>query len=325
MTDATGAAPFPDSSDTANPPATLPPGNGYAPISMVYLFFSTLLFSYVYGGLMLCLNWKRLGKPERFTWSLVLWLVFVVVLSFATAFISFVLNLHWLFALLLPGAIAGLVYVLWQRRAYNEWMASYGSQRKQLRKYGPLTAIALIFASLFVVAVVYYAVATVINAPLTTLAYSLRPPVAFEGDGVTLTYPGAWTALSDEEAGDICQIQGATCVLNLIHASGVAGLQVFRVDDQSLNLDAEVNRVAMEQEHARQGGSVLSENTLTIAGEQAYDVVVQHSSGQVWQEVFLNEPSGSLLYVQAIYADSAAYEQHRAEVDAFLNSLALKS
>jgi hypothetical protein len=249
----------------------------------------------------------------------------VVVLSFATAFISFVLNLHWLFAWLLPGAIAGLVYVLWQRRAYNEWMASCGSQRKQLRKYGPLTAIALIFASLFVVAVVYYPVATVINAPLTTFAYSLRPPVAFEGDGVTLTYPGAWTVLSDEEAGDFCQTQGMMCILNLLRASGDLAFQIVRVDDQSLNLDAEVNRADAEQALARQGSTVLSENTLTIAGQQAYEGVIQHSSGQVWQEVFLNEPSGSLLYVQAIYADSAAYEQHRAEVDAFLNSMALKS
>lgn len=319
---------------TFAPPAPLeaedkykhPPGNGYAPISLAFIVTISVLFSGAYSTLLIALNWKRLGKPERFLPTLIAGAVMALVGTLiAFALLSAANPVGFLF--LLIWVVSVIILALWQYPTHRAWMKQYGSRRKMLEKYGCLTSIALWFVSGMAAYAMQFAAVSLYNlSGLSALSSSLRPIASFEGDSVEVTYPRGWFVLDSAdysvEYREFCAVDNLDCLVRAYRLLGDADFEVLRVYDLGTTLSSALQLQAqVMNSFEEQGAEVIATSRLTIDGYDGYQVAAQMQNDEVWSFIFVKPEPMYVLRFALYTADRNAYERVADDFEEILASV----
>ncbi len=297
-----------------------PPGNGYAPISLKFIFFVSFFFFATYAALLVALNWKRLGKPERFLPTLIVAaLLYVIFTLFALFTLSVnALNIYAPLSLLFPlplGVGTIIIALLWQRPTYMTWVHRYAQERAQLQRYGCFTSIAL----LIVCAIAGSTLSTYVAVPLYNAsgldawAESLRPIPTFEGQAVELTYPLGWVEITEanytEEYRAFCETAYQDCLSAGQTTTGNATFEVVRLYDPLTNgFPLDVVQTGVKQQLRRDGIDIISTSSLIIDGYPAYQIIASPPNNQIWVFILV-KPQPNYTLRLALYATNrAAYD-----------------
>jgi hypothetical protein len=202
----------------------------YPPWSPSTLVVVSVLGGFAAAGILAGINWKRLGRPER-------WLstcIFSVIAFIISEWLFWFNYLTILFLELAPISIrkefvigagvnlaVGALIALWQRDAYRAWVKTHGKP--------------LIWQSGWVAPILAIAGVAVLQACLVPAIEDRLPAQTFSGDGIKLTYPGSWHKIHiDDEA--VCGMYGTECISTFRHRTGGVAIEIIRTNNPWLTL-----------------------------------------------------------------------------------------
>ncbi len=153
-----------------------------------------------------------------------------------------------------------------------------------------------------------------------------EPPQVFQGNDLTLTYPGAWKVL-DMSQQDVCKQRGVECLIQIGSPSDGTNINLVRFTlDQEASVE-EVDQALWAQfESGAPDVALESREAMEVGGQPAVRRIFNMPSQQVPSErahllqIFIVKELS--LYQFTVFAPSAdALTQHLAEIEEITKSL----
>jgi hypothetical protein len=203
----------------------------HAPFGLIMLYLVALLFSPVAVGFVGGVNWRRMGKPERF-WPLILLSIVILlcVLLVALIFTLIFQIAQPIFSVVFSG-LSGLFLAAWvknrQQADYQAWIQTYGEPKGdgclELLGIGIVSSVIGVIGGLILLPALANAATSIVNMVVAQQT--------FQESGFSLTYPATWSLIDAEDASIQDTCRQVECVVNLRATLGGGAIQILRFDD----------------------------------------------------------------------------------------------
>jgi hypothetical protein len=286
------------------------------PFSLAGIIFTGVLMSMLGAGIMAAVNWRRLGREDRFWPTLFLSMAALVLFVFLAAWLP--LPAEAIPLVVAVGFNPGFVLLLarWQRADYLAWVAANRGVRPRLTQSGCSAYITILVGSFLLGGFLW----GFVTETVVPLGLSLRPQHTFTGDNLTLSYPGSWFPLEFNPG--VCNVAGTDCLLAAAPLSQDFSMDVIRFRallfpyvleqfDKELWLSVQLTRPGTELE---------SHEELEVDGRRAIRRIVNVSQGsETWMFLLIQDGSAILRIMASGTASS--FIQHRQALEAMIESI----
>ncbi|HLY27411.1 MAG TPA: hypothetical protein VKQ72_13795 [Aggregatilineales bacterium] len=301
------------------------------PLSFRGIRLTTVFFSPFSGGILLALNWRRLGKPHLF-WPTVIG-SFVLALFINIA----LLIIFWgritpenFGGLTLPLWFANLViaqlFIAWQRPSYRAWIA----ERPTLTFPRSNAQRALYYGAMLTSIIILNGGAFLLGRLATPVVANMRPAQTYSADGFTLVYPGNWTLIIQSDAPaqvqQGCVQANITCPFLGQRFDGNVSLIVMRfapLKNLSYSIAALDTRIWTNLK-TKFSAEPIDQRTLQIDGHPAIQRTFNFSTVTAdYRQIdtFVKEDTGAVLFFNATISRTSDTDTSATVIDSILASV----
>lgn len=285
-----------------------------APFDPIQVCLVGFIFTPIGTAVIVGTNWLRLGKPSRLWQTILISIIFLLLMTFVygvatTTHPDIGVN-EFLLVVLGSNLIFALMMTQWQRRAYQEWKAAYGTSEPTLNQRGGCRSIFMMIAlSLVFIGIYGVAIAPVIaNRFMLPLITTAQTPQTYDDSSFTLTYPGIWVAADLQRIDYETCFQGECLLVLKRFSSNEARLAVVRVTDPAvttLSLEQVENRFLEHVQAHYQDVRADKSVSLKLDGKPAIQQIIfrkdDESSRQIQEIITLIElEKGQFIRFEAV-------------------------